>query len=476
MSIDLVEHAKGLVLDLGSSTGQRDSDVVNKVFLLVWGLSKNLPELSGLLEVNTVGADNPLVGDGLTNPLLVLLMQVDVLSVLQGLERRGVVGQRAGVAVNSHLTISVVRSMGMVGTVDGDLGEVGTESVSLSIGIREESRLQDGIGRGLPAGDGVGGREGSLLGLSEVVLDVLVKSELTESSERELVVRPDLGEVKDGPLELLSLLGGADLDVTSPRGERATLDGVEEVFLGVVGVGSGESDSLVIGEVLDALVGLHVDLDVVERAILLDPLVGVAGVTVHLSVVSGSTSVGEEDHDLVATLLVVGNVVPHHSGVLEVGLGVSLLSVDENGELGGVSDEKDGGVVVDPVNVSLVGVELGGETSGVSSSIGGSLLSSNGGESSEGLGLLTDLGQEIGAVEVGDIVSDLELSVSTGSLSVDNSLGDSLSVEVGEQVDQGKVLEQERSVLADSLGGEGVLDGVTVSGGVSGDSFSRHFQ
>ena len=59
------------------------------------------------------------------------------------------------------------------------------------------------------------------------------------------------------------------------------------------------------------------------------------------------------------SFLVVAEIIPEHGSVLQVGLRVSLLSVDENGELGGVSDEKDGGVVVDPVEVALLSIKLG---------------------------------------------------------------------------------------------------------------------
>jgi hypothetical protein len=47
------------------------------------------------------------------------------------------------------------------------------------------------------------------------------------------------------------------------------------------------------------------------------------------------------------TLRVLAQVVPEHVGVLEMGLGVTLLGVDEVRELCGVADEEDGGVVED---------------------------------------------------------------------------------------------------------------------------------
>ena len=58
-------------------------------------------------------------------------------------------------------------------------------------------------------------------------------------------------------------------------------------------------------------------------------------------------TIREEDHDLVDRLRVLGEVVPEHVGVLQVGLGITLLGVDKVGELSGVTDKEHGGVVED---------------------------------------------------------------------------------------------------------------------------------
>ncbi len=71
---------------------------------------------------------------------------------------------------------------------------------------------------------------------------------------------------------------------------------------------------------------------------------------------------------------------PEHVGILEIGLRVSLLSVDEVREFCGILDEEDWGVVEDPVPVALLGLELDGETTRVTSGIGRAGLSSYGRE------------------------------------------------------------------------------------------------
>lgn len=145
-----------------------------------------------------------------------------------------------------------------------------------------------------------------------------------------------------------------------------------------------------------------------------------------------------------------------------MGLRISLLGVDEVRELGWVAQEEDGRVVVHKVQVAFLGVQLDGETTGVSGSIGGARLTSDGRETSNQLGLLADGVQERRATDVGDVVGDLEVAERAGTLGVDHSLGDSLSVEVGKRVDQVEVLQQQGAVLTNTLGGEWVGNGVTV--------------
>lgn len=271
------------------------------------------------------------------------------------------------------------------------------------------------------------GREGDLLDLGKVVLNILVEGKLADGPQRNLLLRPDLGQVEDVPAELLGLLGGQDLDIDGPAGIVALLDGLEEVLGVPVGVLGSQLAGLLIRERLVSLVRLEVDLGVHKGAVGLGPLVGVPRVAVHVAVRVGRAAVGEEVHDLVDGLLVSGEVVPEHGGILEVGLRVALLGVDEEGEVGGVSQEEDGRVVVDPVPVALLGVELDGEASRITGGVGRALLATDGREASNALGLLSDLAEHVDGRDVSDIVGHLEFTVSTSTLGVDYSLGDALA-------------------------------------------------
>mmetsp|Transcript_137763 Transcript_137763/g.194883 ORF Transcript_137763/g.194883 Transcript_137763/m.194883 type:complete len:292 (-) Transcript_137763:39-914(-) len=276
---------------------------------------------------------------------------------------------------------------------------------------------------------------------------------------------PNLGDIEDVPLVLGGISNRHNLDLEAPSGRLATGNVVEQVSGGVVGISGLDGIGLVSGQVLDAGVGLEVEFDKELVTLVIDPLESVRAVAVHVSVAIRGTSVREEDGDLMSRFGGKRQEVPEHVGILQVGLGVSLLGVDEIGELLGVSDEEDGGVVAGHIPVAFLSVELDGETSGISLSIGRTLLTTDGGESGEDGGSLSNLIQEFGLGVLGDVMSDLEVTVSTSTLSVHNSLRDSLSVEVSKLVDEVEVLEEDGTILASSHGVLVVIDGRTSGGG-----------
>jgi hypothetical protein len=61
------------------------------------------------------------------------------------------------------------------------------------------------------------------------------------------------------------------------------------------------------------------ELGVHEGTIVLEPLEGVAGVTMHMVVTVRSSAVGKEDHDLVNGLWVLGKVVLKEEFILDGG-------------------------------------------------------------------------------------------------------------------------------------------------------------
>lgn len=64
--------------------------------------------------------------------------------------------------------------------------------MAVGVGVREDAALEHLVGAGLDAGDEVGGREGQLLHLGEVVGGVPVQDDATHGDQGELLVGPDL--------------------------------------------------------------------------------------------------------------------------------------------------------------------------------------------------------------------------------------------------------------------------------------------
>ena len=55
-----------------------------------------------------------------------------------------------------------------------------------------------------------------------------------------------------------------------------------------------------------------------------------------------------------------------HGSIFEVGLGISLLGMDEDGEFGRVAKKEDGRIVEDPIPITFFGVEFEGKASRIS--------------------------------------------------------------------------------------------------------------
>ena len=275
------------------------TDIVGQSLLSTLLLGQNVTvQRSGLDKVDVIDIQGPVVWDSWTSPDLLVLLNWS-LWLQEGVLGVGsvVVWLRAKVAVNIHWTISNgwVEELGGVWAVDWDLVVVWTQSVTLSVSVGEKSTLKDRVGRGLLVWNGVGWSEGSLLDLSEVVSWVLVQNQLTDTTQREVLVWPDLGQIEDGEWQLLGLLLSHGLDVDSPGWVVTSLDGLEKILTTVGWVLTTDLDGLLSGEVLDTLVTLDVDLNVVPVTLLVGPLVGVTRVTVHLSQRLWSTTVREQD-------------------------------------------------------------------------------------------------------------------------------------------------------------------------------------
>lgn len=211
----------------------------------------------------------------------------------------------------------------------------------------------------------------------------------------------------------------------------ATLDRLEERLDAVIGIGAREFTSLSISEGQGTALLLEMNLHVGGDTSRIDELESVSRKSMHVVVSIGSAAVGEQDHDLMDGLGVLAEVVPEHVGILEMGLGVTLLGVDEVGELGGVTDEEDGSVVEDPVKVTLGSPDLDSKATRITGGVCGTRLASDGGEADGSSGLVAYGAEEGSAGKVRDVVSDLNVSVGSGTL----GMNDSLCVTMKEKID-----------------------------------------
>ena len=119
-------------------------------------------------------------------------------------------------------------------------------------------------------------------------------------------------------------------------------------------------------KILNALVRLEVPLDVLVISIVIDEFQCVRRVAIHVAVTIRGTTVGKEDGNLVNGLGNERDEVPKHVRVAGVRLRVTLLCVDEVGELDGIANEEDRRVVANHVPVALFGVKLDSKAAWVS--------------------------------------------------------------------------------------------------------------
>ena len=261
-------------------------------------------------------------------------------------------------------------------------------------------------------------------------------------------MRPDLGEVERVEPVGLRVVERHDLHVQRPAREVPVADVLVEVALVVVGVDGRHLVGLVLGEELDALVGLEVVLHPEPLAGGVDPHVGVAAVAVHVPPGPRDAPVPHQPGHLVRRLGRERPEVPLHVVVAQVVVGAALLAADEVLELHRVAHEEHGGVVADDVEVALARVELHGKPARVAPGVGAAALARDRREPDQDVGRragLEDRGAGVGA----DVVGHLERAERAAALGVRLPLRDALAVEVGHLLEQVVVLQQDRPVRAD---------------------------
>jgi len=126
---------------LGLDSADMSSDVAD-VMLLLRVVEHLLPESAGLLEVKF--ANSAELVAGIADELLVLGILVRLLLVSQRRDRALIVGTRTLVVVGGG-TVALEVGDGDDRCVNGQLLVVHTQTVTVGIGVGEETGLEDGV-------------------------------------------------------------------------------------------------------------------------------------------------------------------------------------------------------------------------------------------------------------------------------------------------------------------------------------------
>ncbi len=210
----------------------------------------------------------------------------------------------ATVVTARHDAIALVRVHGAgLRRVHRQLVGVAGEAVAVRIGVGEQPPLQHLVGRRTDARHKVGGVERRLLGLGKEVLGESVEGHHPHLAERIVGVRPHLGQVEGVEAVVLSVGERHHLHLERPGRRIAGLDGLAEVLEVHGGVrAAGCVCGSVVGDRVDALVGLPVVLHPVPIVGGVHPAVGVRPEAVHVAHRRGTPTVPVQPGELVGQL------------------------------------------------------------------------------------------------------------------------------------------------------------------------------
>ena len=176
------------------------------------------------------------------------------------------------------------------------------------------------------------------------VLGVLVEHESSELLHEELRSRPNLGNIKRIEYKFIriSLSRIHDLNMRSPLNLFALLNSLPEISLGVVGIFTAHLHSFTVCELLLAVLGDEVVLDVDKLSVGVNPFEGVAAVAVVEAPAVGSAMVAEEHEACMVGFGGVGEEVEESVVVQEEVGSVAILGADDVWSLDRVTAEEDG--------------------------------------------------------------------------------------------------------------------------------------
>lgn len=181
-----------------------------------------------------------------------------------------------------ELSVAVVVHDGTDGPVYRQLLPVDAEARELGIEVGEVPPLQERIIREPDTGNDMCCAEGSLFGLREVFVDILVELQLANVSDGKQFFRPDFRGVENVEVEFVLAALGTHLDAEFPGRVDAHVDRGVEVLAVEVRILASEFQSFVPDERMDPKCGREVEFDEVSlEAVVLGQCVGVDAEPLH---------------------------------------------------------------------------------------------------------------------------------------------------------------------------------------------------
>lgn len=250
--------------------------------------------------------------------------------------------------------------------------EVDANAVILGIAVEEHAELQKRVRAVLNTGYHGARREGSLLDVAMEVLWVLVQDQAAElvhlyrlsaigpytllletCAYWKLRTGPDFRDIERVKAQLfwVRLIGLHDLHLGRPLNLFSTLNGLPQLLLGIVWVLARNLDCFWLSELLLAVFGHEMVLDVHKFALPVDPLESVTAVAVFVDPAVGRPVVGEEHETCVVTLRSTTQKVECRIIIEQEVLRVSRLGTNDIRTLDGVPAEEDRKVQPDYVIV-----------------------------------------------------------------------------------------------------------------------------
>ncbi len=189
---------------------------------------------------------------------------------------------------------------------------------------------------------------------------------------------PHLGKIERVIRSLVGIQFRHDLYLNLPLRELTLINGCEQIFLRGFTCTADHALSFVIGPVLVTLQGLEVEFDPITLTSIVPERVGMRAITIDVTHISRQSAIRHQNRYLMQAFRRKRPEIPHGGCRTQIGLWMTLLGVDEIGELQRITHKENRRVVTNQIPVAFFGVELQCKAAHIALGIGCTLLTGNG--------------------------------------------------------------------------------------------------